>query len=79
MYWKRRLHGRDIPQGLALNLDSIEELSQKAKGPLSVRDTDTDSDTERYVIQTDSTQWIDCTLTRPSVPVIHRFIGGPAG
>jgi hypothetical protein len=51
---KRRLQEQDIAQESMLDGDSDEQLSED-------KNIGTDSNNERDTVQTDSTQWTDCT------------------
>jgi hypothetical protein len=70
---KRRFQDEDIAQELILDSDAhTSEVDISA--PQSDGDNKKDDKTE-----TGWTEWIDSTQSRLSVPILHRFTGGPSG
>jgi hypothetical protein len=60
---KSRLQEQGTAQELLLDSDSDEQLSEDKDISRSVSDTDAGSDREIDNVQTDDTQWTDCTQT----------------
>jgi hypothetical protein len=72
MALKRRLQDEDIAQELILESDSDAHISEDDISP-----PQSDSDEDRT--DTGCRDWTNTIQSRPSVPVIHKFTGGPSG
>jgi hypothetical protein len=75
MYLKRRLQDEDLAQELILESDSDAHISEDDISP-SQSDSDTEEDDRT---DTGCRDWTNARQSRPSAPVIHKFIGGPSG